>query len=437
MNIVIDNGSYRMDNMGDVAMLQVCVRRLRARWPQATVQVVVDTPDRLRQACPGTTPLVSSRWPTLPVVPRLQRWRGERLRRLERLTSLHAPGLARMGKRRHIRFLPDVARRFDDFYEAVCGADAVVCSGGGFFNDWHADHADKVLHTLALAQARHIPTAMFGAGLGPLGQGPVRDLARPVLGRLVMLSLREGQAGPRELAAWGVPLRRILVTGDDAVELAYGRRNDRPGSALGFNVRLAAHAQAPPEQLRTLGPAMLALARELEAPLVALPVRNRLSPDNDLQAMQEAFGAAPVDMTAAQAVSQPVDLVELISQCRLVVTGAYHAGVFALSQGIPVVALSGGRYYDSKFAGLREQFGAGIQILRYDQPDLLRGLAQAVRSAWTLDSSCRRSLLSAARQQIEAGHHAYDTFMDWVERRRTDGVRRPGGLTALSRSALP
>jgi polysaccharide pyruvyl transferase WcaK-like protein len=54
----------------------------------------------------------------------------------------------------------------------------------------------------------------------------------------------------------------------------------------------------------------------------------------------------------------------------VVVAGSYHAAVFALSQGIPVVALVKSPYYVNKMVGLGDQFGAGCEIVRLDEGDV-------------------------------------------------------------------
>ena len=52
MKILIDNGCHDLRNMGDVAMLQVAVARLKQMWPEAEVQVITEDPHRLKKYCP-------------------------------------------------------------------------------------------------------------------------------------------------------------------------------------------------------------------------------------------------------------------------------------------------------------------------------------------------------------------------------------------------
>lgn len=424
MNILVDNGSYHMDNMGDVAMLQVCVRRIRQRWPEARIQVLGETPERLLAACPGTEPLLPSRWHAVRATPRKLQVRGTH--RLERWVQFHLPALAYLGKRREASHDRGMREGIERFYQAVRGVDAAVCSGGGFLTDWHVEHASSVLHTLGLAQAFGKPTAMFGAGLGPLSDRSARALATPVLSRLEVLALREGEGNRRELDSLGVRSDGVVVTGDDAIEPAHAARPDTLGDGIGVSLRLAAHSQAPRQQLDELGCALQQIAAEHRAPLLPAPVRNRLSPDNDIEAIRAMFRSNPVDLSEAEEVDTPTDLIRIVGRCRVVVTGAYHAGVFALSQGVPVVALSGTTYYDRKFAGLREQFGGGVELLRYDAADLPQRLAAAVRSMWEAAPRLRDPLLQAAARQVTLSRDAYRSFLSLVEQRRKMG----GGLVA-------
>ena len=50
MRILVEPCAHHHLNLGDVAMLQVAVDRLRARWPDAWIGVITDAPDRLAEA---------------------------------------------------------------------------------------------------------------------------------------------------------------------------------------------------------------------------------------------------------------------------------------------------------------------------------------------------------------------------------------------------
>jgi colanic acid/amylovoran biosynthesis protein len=106
-------------------------------------------------------------------------------------------------------------------------------------------------------------------------------------------------------------------------------------------------------------------------------------------------------------ISSPIDVVEAVRRCRVVVTGAYHAAVFALSQGIPVVCLSRSEYYDAKFLGLADMFGLGCELVRWDSMSFERDLEFAIATMWETAAELRLSLLSAAEQQCQLANDSY------------------------------
>jgi polysaccharide pyruvyl transferase WcaK-like protein len=97
------------------------------------------------------------------------------------------------------------------------------------------------------------------------------------------------------------------------------------------------------------------------------------------------------------------------------VATTYHSAVFALSQGIPVVAMSGSAYYDNKLLGLRGQFGEGCAVLETSDGALAARVEAAVDEAWENAPRLRTSLLEAADSQIRASREAYGRALDLIE----------------------
>ena len=111
--------------------------------------------------------------------------------------------------------------------------------------------------------------------------------------------------------------------------------------------------------------------------------------------------------------------------CRAVVTGSYHAGVFALSQGIPVVGLAKSPYYRQKFAGLAAQFGEGCRVV-----GLPRGAAELsadIFRAWQDAPRLRPRLQERAREQAEDSRRAYLRLKELFDSRRSKGAPRGAG----------
>ena len=53
MRILVDQSGYDLLNIGDVAMLQSCVTRLRMQWPAAEIMVIAAAPGRLADDVEG------------------------------------------------------------------------------------------------------------------------------------------------------------------------------------------------------------------------------------------------------------------------------------------------------------------------------------------------------------------------------------------------
>ena len=106
-------------------------------------------------------------------------------------------------------------------------------------------------------------------------------------------------------------------------------------------------------------------------------------------------------------INTPQKLIEQTARCRIVVTGAYHAAVFALAQGIPAVCLSNSPYYLAKFEGLEDLFDVGCTTIALDDPQLTIKLTAAMEEAWNSVDRVRLPLLRAAATQIEKGRSAY------------------------------
>ena len=294
---------------------------------------------------------------------------------------------------------------------ALARADLVVSSGGGFLNDTFAVHAMGVLSLLAAAQRRGVPTAMFGQGLGPLTRPWLTALARRVLPRLRLLSLREEEAGIAILLNLNVEPDRVCMTGDDALRLAGAGQPAAYGDALGVNVRMSTYARVDQDDAERLRRALgTFLNRGEAATIVSVPVSG-YARDLD-QASIRAILPAGIQVAHDEAASTPAALAAATSRCRALMTGSYHAGVFALARGIPVVGLSRSRYYDLKFAGLRGLFPAGaVRVVSLDDPDAEAKITEALEAAWHTDRSTRDATAARAAEHAAAREACLGGFL--------------------------
>ncbi|MGI9540085.1 MAG: polysaccharide pyruvyl transferase family protein, partial [Miltoncostaeaceae bacterium] len=360
MRILIDNGEYGVVNRGDMAMMSVALKRLIDRWPDAELGILTSAPTRLRLFFPQALPIVPARggaWPAGPALERVPQ-RGVRLAlRAERIGE-SGRSLARRAQRRmgrlHVGDGGDLAGRASWPPAAVWSADLLVGAGGGYLTDVDPEQVRRTLTLFDAAHEAGIPTALMGQGVGPLERADLVGAASTTLGRIGLIATREALAGPGRLAALGVPQDRVVVTGDDAVEFAHGLRRPGLGSHIGVNLRVVDYTGIDDGGAAWVREAVHAAAFTLQASLAPIPVSEW--EDEDRRGTRAVVDGFPAVIADRGRNATPEHAARRVGSCRVMVTGTYHAAVFALSQGVPVVAISRSRYYDDKFHGLADQF---------------------------------------------------------------------------------
>jgi polysaccharide pyruvyl transferase WcaK-like protein len=403
VRILIDHSGYDMLNLGDVAMLQSCIARLRVQWPDAEIMVITHEPHRLAFYCPGTIAIsMVSGIPFSRHLPRQARLASEQA------WKLAAPYFCgRVGHGNIMSGQPGTA------IAAVRAANLVVAGGGSYMTDTWWWHAAGVFSLLSLAQRLGKSTAMFGQGIGPMHMRVLRAQARAVLPRLTILGLRESQLSRSLALTLGVSPDAIAVTGDDALELT-GDTGVAHGDALGLSVRVSGYAGVDLATAKALGKLTLETAGTLNAPIVALPVSRHAA---DAEILRALLG--PVRPQAGPVVrdlKSPEALIASVARCRAIVTGSYHAAVFGLAQGIPAVCISGSSYYDAKFGGLRALFPDACTVLTPGRPSFPTCLNAAIGHAWSLPDATRIAAKDAAVRLRDVGRETYAQFRSQVDK---------------------
>src|SRR5436309_2163397 len=185
MRILVEPNAHHLENVGDVAMLQVAVERLRELWPSSEISVITDAPELLHRYCPSVLPV--------PAAGR-RAWFGDKLigNRVHEALPARVAATARRAENRVRAVRPLAAKRMiktkrrlkgshssdlDQFLSSVLSADLVVVSGAGAITDDFAPLAITILDLLDLAIRRGIPAAMFGQGIGPIDDAELHDKA--------------------------------------------------------------------------------------------------------------------------------------------------------------------------------------------------------------------------------------------------------------------
>lgn len=437
MRILVDQSGYDLLNVGDVAMLQACVGQIRELWPQASIAVICHDTQRLAQYCPGTTPVPAGLGgpELLQKLPaRLRLGFGQVHKMVRPYTSID-------------RRRPRSEQAPPSLTGAIRWADVVVASGGGYVNDTWWWHGFGVLSVLDLAQRMGKPTAMFGQGLGPLTHRASLRQARRVLPRLQVLGLREAMTGLPLALALGVPTDRVVVTGDDALDLVRsastdaksGQTDARSGAAeprsvptdqvevvqaLGVNARVAGYAEVDESAAATLGATLARVVAQKGAIVIGLPV-SRYGLDSDLSSIRSLWPGELPAGSIAEDLETPVALATAAGRCQAVVTGSYHAAVFALASGVPTVCLSNSDYYNAKFSGVAALFPAAAEVVSLTGAHLQQRLLAAIDRAWDSDEMTRQATRQQARTQAEASVGLYRRFANLVDEGASKGSNAP------------
>jgi colanic acid/amylovoran biosynthesis protein len=425
LTILIDVSSQHHRNVGDVAMLQVALQRFRCLWPERPLLVLSDAPERLATLCPQAT--------YVPTAGRFL-WgyalSGRLVRHLpaalvgpwdvaDRLVRYQMPGVRNFVQNLKVATKPALRQDLGAFRLAMAQADCLVATGGGYLTDEFPDFAMAVLSTLEWAIQLKKPTLMVGQGIGPLQNSRLRRKASTILPRVDLIMVREKRTSLPLLRSLGVSAERILATGDDAIALAYTAHPPTLGQGIGINLRQAPYAGLTAHHIMAVGQAVGQVAAQVQAPLLAVPTS---AVDADQAIIEQVWATAAPRLGMQTRMVYPLDtplaVIQQVGRCRVMLTGSYHAGVFALAQGIPVVGLAKSQYYQDKFHGLAEQFGIGCTVLALDDSNLEEKVTDALLHAWYTAEQTQAPLLAAARQQMAAGEQAYQQARGLVDSRR-------------------
>lgn len=418
-HIIVEPGSLGCHNMGDVAMMQVAVERIMQFWPSAQVEVVTSRPDLLARFCPSAKPIpaeerhawLSARDLAIGLRKKLPPSLSRLFLSFERALWLRLPRVIDLAVRIKAKLLHREFTSPECFRQRLKSADCLVVSGMGVLNDAFADSAVPLLDELEAALEAGIPVIAFGQGVGPISDTLLMERARAVLPRLAFISLRESCTGLPLLEALGVSRDKVVVTGDDAIEMAFRYKPSSLGNEIGVSLRFADYAGTNQETVGRLSGPLNEVTETAKCHLIPIPISFGES-DSDVRASEKLLGHAC--RASLENVGSPEDVIRLIANCRAVVTGSYHGGVFALGQGIPIIGLVQSPYYEQKFMGLQAQFPGGCRLLDLRTPLSAEEIRDAIRDALDSADKVRDSLLAAAAKQVELSREAYRSACQMV-----------------------
>src|SRR5262245_3212312 len=329
--VVLGDVGFR--HVGDEAMFEVALARLRARWPEAEITAM--------SCAPAAT---AAQFGTAAVLQPCHARTDEAgaLFSFQRALDAAAAGAAGAW-----------LREIDDLHASVAAirnADAVVIAGGG---NMHARWPHLLYGraaALAIAQAQGIPTALTSQTIGPALTPTQRSILRDVLGRAVITGVREPFTATL-LAELGISKDCVSRQPDDALALT-PRPASRWLSSGGRPVILVTFGDGGTVDLQQAVLERIVALADREKAVVAL------CPHMPLDAERHAELAAKLrrrDRIRQLPLSGAAETRWMVSAASLVVTTRYHPLVFAVAAAVPAIGLYHDDYTRVRMAGALDQ----------------------------------------------------------------------------------
>jgi len=315
---VVISGWYGQQNIGDDAMLEVLLREMQQRFPRCRFTILSEAPDLVRSSFGGRFPIHCLAHPSIYGVKKLL----DRDRR--------------------------VATR--KVWSCVRTADLFILGGGSLIRDHNPSNFLRLMDELFVARLAGVPTAPLGVSIGPLRSSWSRYLTRELLESALLVTVRD-QESSKLLSAIGVSDAKVRIAGDLALLLhadANAKKEHRAGVAIcPCNAMLTGLPDGPPGNMnlvRILAEVCVAIDAELSEPITLVPFRQNVEGDDDLKLATEirrhsGLGQA-LRIASGLSVSETAGL---LSRSRLVIGARFHALVFAISHGVPVIGIAYGQ----------------------------------------------------------------------------------------------
>jgi polysaccharide pyruvyl transferase WcaK-like protein len=367
MKLLIDHGAY--ENFGDLAMLEAAVVRLR-QIPGVSLHVQQspmawegDNVEELKYDIrpPGSI---------LRRFVRLSRLRG-RLQTLFLDNAEHwrrmchrAMATARLSSLYPIRVAgrPMTIRRFCKQF------DALYIAGGGDLNDVFPEALWRCCALIAAFTAQGKPAYLSGQQIGPIHRRESDLMLQSALRSATYVGVREPTDSIGFCERAGIVGARYAMTGDDSFGIAPAspaevarlltRHGVRAGEFIAVNVRIGGYVPVESAALRRIGELLCALQTATGMPLLAVPISIAES-DSDIESarlLARHLDGSPLQVLEGEQFSAAL-LKGVLGAAYGAVGMSYHFGTFALSGGVPAIALYTGDYYAQKARGVSRFWG--------------------------------------------------------------------------------
>jgi polysaccharide pyruvyl transferase WcaK-like protein len=434
MRILLDQCINDQRNKGNNSILEVELTRLRKFWPEASFHVISNSPYLCKYYFMGTIPVspdnlvrVESNYGLFErLLPRslfgllfeLREIIYERTGQFITIKSLLSSIVSLLKHTTHPQNQNTNLNREENQggvsneskktsvneYHRITNYDLYVATGGGYLFDYDKDSLLQMFDRVEAAIKNNIPTVMVGQGVGQMEDPEIIQRARQVLPLVDYIMIREERIARPTLDSFNVPQSKVIMTGDDAIELAYQARKWKLGAGIGLSLRVAPYTALDERRIETIRSVLLKSANKFHAKIIIAPIDVN---DKDKKYTEKVVKGYSQFSSSWRKFELPLEVIKRISHCRIMISGTFHGAVFALGQGIPVVAFTNSVEYFNKLSGLSAEFGEGCQVINLADEISEEKLLKAIDFTWASADQLRPQLLDNAKRQIDMGNAAY------------------------------
>jgi polysaccharide pyruvyl transferase WcaK-like protein len=404
MKILVDHGAIH--NLGDTAMLESAVARLKVNLPEADVFVI---------ARPG---LQTEVWKLAGVYPvemcvvrpvRLRMLAGRRFFwRYDSLWRKTISGVALLGLDRAysargklLSHSNGARAKAGDLHEFCEPFDALHIVGGGNLTDIFCDTLFEKCCLIQTFANQGKPILLTGQQLGPVTSPLLKNALARTLRKATFVGLREPVDSVRFCTEAKLDPNKFAVMGDDSFGSHPGndleathllaKMGVTPGQFLAVNVRIGSYAPEHAVQMQKIAAIVRELATHFQMPVVVVPIW--LDPiEGDIPSgtqLAEALDLKDVRVMTDDALT-PGLVKKVLGMAFGAIGVSYHFCTFALSEGVPAICIYDGAYYSQKGRGLSrfwEDDRLALSLRDMDAPSAVKRIKQAL-----MDGSLRKNL---------------------------------------------
>ncbi len=367
MTRVLVTNVYSARNAGDAAIVLGMIECLRRNPGLEDAEIALSSADH-----PGN----DNAYP-VPVEPSFHSLKdacpgGPRLRCLYFLKVLVPLSLLWAGAWRLARWDLPVPRGLRRLLRSYARSDLVIAAGGGYLYTTSRLHGNVMLlihlHSFRLAAVLGKPVYLWAQSIGPFAAGYQARLVRMALRAVRLVEVREDVS--RDLVSgWRlkVPVREaadaafLLLAAEPDVDLGLATR----GAALRVGMTVRRWFRDPAQQARyqrTMAAFADRLARECDAEVVFVPQVTAVRQDDDDRDAAREVAALMSHADRAHVIEEELSAPQVKWLCGAMdffVGTRMHSNIFALSLGVPTLAIS----YQPKTDGIMAQLGLDAFVL--------------------------------------------------------------------------